>query len=87
MTPDAVLALFRTSGALLGGHFRLISGPHSPGHRQCALVLQHPAHAKVFGRALSACALLGFSLPTYQPDGGPLCADGVPVVKPGSRSG
>ena len=196
MTPDAVLDLFRMSGALLTGHFRLTSGLHSPGYMQCALVLQHPAHAEAFGRAIADRtralaptvvlspalggvvigqdvgralgvraifaerpvplagqdgaltlrrgftvsktdrvlvvedvlttggstretmevaakagatvvgaaaivdrsggaarfdvpfhALLDFSLPTYQPDGCPLCAGGAPVVKPGSRSG
>ena len=31
-------------------------------------------------------ALARVSLPTYQPDACPLCADGIPVVKPGSRA-
>jgi orotate phosphoribosyltransferase len=31
-------------------------------------------------------ALATVSLPTYQPDSCPLCAAGLPVVKPGSRS-
>lgn len=52
MTPD-VLALFRECGALLEGHFRLSSGLHSPGYLQCALVLQHPAHAAALGGALA----------------------------------
>ena len=52
MTRDAVLELFRTSGALLDGHFRLTSGLHSPGYMQCALVLQHPDHAESLGRAI-----------------------------------
>ena len=52
MTRDAVLELFRTSGALLEGHFRLTSGLHSPGYMQCALVLQHPDHAESLGRAI-----------------------------------
>src|SRR5262249_37053410 len=30
-------------------------------------------------------ALLNVDLPTYQPDACPLCAQGLPVVKPGSR--
>jgi orotate phosphoribosyltransferase len=30
-------------------------------------------------------SLLTIDLPTYQPDGCPLCARGLPVVKPGSR--
>jgi orotate phosphoribosyltransferase len=48
-----VLDLFRQSGALHEGHFRLSSGLHSSGYLQCALVLQHPAHAEVLGRALA----------------------------------
>jgi len=47
-----VLQLFRDSGALHEGHFRLSSGLHSSGYLQCALVLQHPAHAEVLGRSL-----------------------------------
>ena len=47
------LTLFRRSGALLDGHFRLTSGLHSPGYLQCALVLQHPQHAEALGRALA----------------------------------
>lgn len=31
-------------------------------------------------------ALLPMALPTYQPDACPLCAQGLPVVKPGSRT-
>ena len=30
-------------------------------------------------------ALLDFALPTYEPEKCPLCAQGLPVVKPGSR--
>jgi orotate phosphoribosyltransferase len=48
-----VLARFRESGALLDGHFRLSSGLHSGAYLQCALVLQHPAQAEAFGRALA----------------------------------
>ena len=53
MTRDELLDLFRRSGALLEGHFRLTSGLHSSGYLQCALVLQHPAHAEVLGRAIA----------------------------------
>ena len=56
MTRDELLDLFRRSGALLEGHFRLSSGLHSPGYLQCALVLQHPQHAETLGRALAATA-------------------------------
>ena len=47
-----LLDLFRRSGALLEGHFRLSSGLHSSGYLQCALVLQQPEHAERLGRAL-----------------------------------
>src|SRR5580765_6163932 len=53
MTRDELLALFRRSGALLDGHFRLTSGLHSSGYLQRALGLQHPAHAEVLGRAMA----------------------------------
>jgi orotate phosphoribosyltransferase len=53
MTRDELLDLFRRSGALLDGHFRLTSGLHSPGYLQCALVLQHPDAAERLGRALA----------------------------------
>jgi orotate phosphoribosyltransferase len=180
--------MFRKSGALLEGHFRLSSGLHSNGYLQSALVLQHPQSAEQLGRAIAdqvrelratvvlspalggvvigqevgralgvralfaerqdgalmlrrgfmlsesdrvlvvedVCttggstretmqvataaggqvvgaaaivdrsggratfdvpfqALLNVDLPTYQPDACPLCAQGLPVVKPGSR--
>src|SRR3954468_2345135 len=53
MTRDELLDLYRQSGALLEGHFRLTSGLHSPGYLQCALVLQHPQHAEMLGRAIA----------------------------------
>jgi orotate phosphoribosyltransferase len=189
MTEADLLTLFRRSGALLDGHFRLSSGLHSPGYLQCALVLQHPQEAERLGAAVAeavrplgavtvlspalggivigqevaralgvraifaerqdgtltlrrgfalepgervlvvedvvttggstretmavaraagalvvgACAvvdrsggaqgldvpfhaLLPMNVPTYQPDACPLCQQGVPVIKPGSRS-
>ena len=52
MTRDEILDLFRRSGALLDGHFRLTSGLHSPGYLQCALVLSQPEWAEQLGRAL-----------------------------------
>src|SRR5262249_27913345 len=54
MTRDELLDLFRRSGALLDGHFRLSSGLHSTGYLQCALVLQHPDHAETLGRAIAS---------------------------------
>ena len=56
MTRDELLDLFRRSGALLEGHFRLSSGLHSSGYLQCALVLQHPQHAEALGKAVAARA-------------------------------
>jgi orotate phosphoribosyltransferase len=60
MNQEAVLDVFRSSGALLEGHFRLSSGLHSTGYLQCALVLQHPQSAEALGAALAArCQALG----------------------------
>ena len=53
MTNEELLDLFRRSSALLEGHFRLTSGLHSAGYLQCALVLQHPRHADLLGRAIA----------------------------------
>jgi orotate phosphoribosyltransferase len=53
VSADGILDLFRASGALLEGHFRLTSGLHSPGYLQSALVLQHPREAEICGAALA----------------------------------
>ncbi len=53
LTRDQLLDLFRKSGALLEGHFRLSSGLHSSGYLQCALVLQDPATAEQLGAAIA----------------------------------
>jgi orotate phosphoribosyltransferase len=53
MNREELIVLFRASGALLDGHFRLTSGLHSPGYLQCALVLQHPQHAESLGQAIA----------------------------------
>jgi orotate phosphoribosyltransferase len=45
MTKEEILAIFKTSGALLEGHFQLTSGLHSPQYFQCAKVLQYPEYA------------------------------------------
>ena len=45
MKTDEILNIFKETGALLKGHFRLSSGLHSEDYLQCALVLQHPHHA------------------------------------------
>ena len=53
MTDKEVLDLFRQSGALLEGHFRLSSGLHSDRYLQSALVLQYPEFAELLGRAIA----------------------------------
>ena len=52
MDSATVLDLFRQSGALLEGHFRLTSGLHSERYLQSALVLQHPDLAMRLGDAI-----------------------------------
>ena len=54
MRPEEVHKLLETAGAVRQGHFELSSGLHSGIYVQCALVLQHPAHAEKLGRALAA---------------------------------
>src|SRR3954471_5844859 len=53
MNDTEVLDLFRQSGALLEGHFKLSSGLHSDRYLQSALVLQHPVFAERLGRAIA----------------------------------
>ena len=54
MTEDEVLAEFRSSGALLEGHFKLSSGRHSGHYLQCARVLMNPARAARLAEAVVA---------------------------------
>ncbi len=54
MTIDEALALFRSTGALLEGHFVLRSGLHSRQFFQCALALQQMPLVEKFGAALAA---------------------------------
>ena len=51
MTSDDVLSAFKTTNALLDGHFVLRSGLHSRQFFQCAMVLQHPRIAENICRA------------------------------------
>ena len=53
MDSASVLDLFRMSGALLQGHFRLTSGLHSERYLQSALVLQYPDRAGRLGQAIA----------------------------------
>jgi orotate phosphoribosyltransferase len=64
LTRDQLLDLFRKSGALLEGHFRLSSGLHSSGYLQSALVLQHPPTAELLGREIAALARAIRPVPT-----------------------
>jgi len=47
MNQEQALEIFKKSGALLEGHFRLTSGLHSPNYFQCARVLQYPEYAEI----------------------------------------
>ncbi len=44
MEKEKILDLFKSTGALQHGHFRLTSGLHSPEYFQCAKVLQYPQY-------------------------------------------
>lgn len=54
MNQEQVLAEFRSSGALLEGHFKLSSGRHSGHYLQCARVLMNPARAARLAEAVVA---------------------------------
>ena len=45
---DQILAIFRSTKALLDGHFVLTSGRHSASYFQCAKVLQYPEYLTAF---------------------------------------
>ena len=47
MEKEKILELFKTTGALQHGHFRLTSGLHSPEYFQCAKVLQYPQYNEI----------------------------------------
>ena len=53
MDAEKVIDEFKKTGALLEGHFQLSSGLHSTVYLQCALVLQFPEKAEIFGRAIA----------------------------------
>ncbi|HDP16284.1 MAG TPA: orotate phosphoribosyltransferase [Candidatus Omnitrophica bacterium] len=46
MKEAEILDIFKKTGALLKGHFRLSSGLHSADYLQCAKVLQYPRYAE-----------------------------------------
>ena len=53
MNSEQILDHFRSTDALLDGHFILSSGLHSGNYLQCALALQYPADARQFGKAIA----------------------------------
>lgn len=54
MNEESILDHFKTTSALLSGHFILSSGLHSPQYLQCALALQNPADAQTYGAAIAS---------------------------------
>ena len=53
MKQSDVIDVFKSTGALLEGHFVLSSGLHSSVYLQCAIALQSPAVASEFGAAIA----------------------------------
>jgi len=47
------LEIFKQTGALLEGHFRLTSGLHSATYFQCALALQHPQNCYILSKPIA----------------------------------
>jgi len=54
MNKQAILTLFKQTGAMMQGHFKLSSGLHSAQYLQCARVLRYPKHAEALCGALAA---------------------------------
>ena len=54
MTRDELLKIFRSTNALMRGHFELSSGLHSGHYFQCAVFLQHPRLAAKVCKELAA---------------------------------
>ena len=48
-----IIDMFKKTGALLTGHFKLSSGLHSGQYLQCALLLQHPEYATKLGEGIA----------------------------------
>ena len=53
LNEEKILEHFKSTDALLDGHFILSSGLHSPKYLQCALALQYPTDAAKFGAAIA----------------------------------
>ncbi|MCS7014123.1 MAG: orotate phosphoribosyltransferase [Chloroherpetonaceae bacterium] len=54
LSQEELLALFKSTGALLEGHFLLSSGLHSPHYFQCAKVLQYPRYLMMLCEPIAA---------------------------------
>ncbi len=54
LTSEEIITVFKETGAMLSGHFKLTSGRHSDSYFQCAKVLQHPVHTESLCRELAA---------------------------------
>lgn len=53
MNKERVYQIFKESGVLLEGHFKLTSGKHSAKYLQCARVFQYPHFSEELTRALA----------------------------------
>ena len=53
MDKNDILEIFRSTEALLEGHFVLTSGRHSDTYFQCAKVLQYPEYLTLFSRIIA----------------------------------
>lgn len=53
MDKNDILQIFKSTGALLEGHFVLTSGRHSATYFQCAKVLQYPDYLTLFAREIA----------------------------------
>ena len=53
MTNEEVINVFRTTGALLEGHFVYTSGRHGRQFLQAARVMQYPQHTETLCRAMA----------------------------------
>ena len=53
MNKNEIIEIFKESGAILHGHFKLSSGLHSDTYLQCAKLLMHPEKADILAKELA----------------------------------
>lgn len=53
LTPEAVIAMYEETGALLRGHFTLTSGVHSDGYVQSSHILGRPRYVEILAEELA----------------------------------